>query len=143
MNRYQIFEHLYAYVIVISSFELGIGLYEAYILSINYPGKYIFTDLQQIVYAFTFYKCILNNICTIINLLGLCCILYCSFADIFIFILLRVFQFILSLYGLFLYFSYDIDKVEPFAGVISLETWLFSGTIVIGICKYVKMKFLD
>ena len=143
MNRYQIFDNIYAYVIALSSFELGIGLYEAYILSENYPSKYIFTELQQIVYTFTFYKCILNNICTFINLLGLCCILYCSFADIFIFILLRVFQVILSLYGLILYFSYDIDKVKPFSAVISFEAWLFSGTIVIGICRYVKMKFLD
>jgi len=143
MNRYQIFDNIYAYVIVLSSFELGIGLYEAYILSENYPSKYIFTELQQIVYAFTFYKCILNNICKFINLLGLCCILHCSFADIFIFILLRVFQVILSLYGLILYFSYDIDKIKPFSAVISFEAWLFSGTIVIGICRYVKMKFLD
>jgi hypothetical protein len=143
MNRYQIFDNIYAYVIVLSSFELGIGLYEAYILSENYPSKYIFTELQQIVYAFTFYKCILNNICTFINLLGLCCILHCSFADIFIFILLRVFQVILSLYGLNLCFSYDIDKFEPFSAVIGFEALLFSITIVVGLCKYVKMKFLD
>jgi hypothetical protein len=143
MNRYQIFDNIYAYVIALSSFELGIGLYEAYILSENYPSKYIFTELQQIVYAFTFYKCILNNICTIINLLGLFCILHCSFADIFIFILLRVFQVILSLYGLNLCFSYDIDKFEPFSAVIGFEVWLFSITIVVGLCKYVKMKFLD
>ena len=143
MDREQLFNNIYIYVILLSMFEFGIGIYESYILSINVPDKYNFTDLQQIAYAFVFYKCVLNNICAFMNLVGLCSILCCSFGDIFSICLFRVGQFVLSLYGLNLCFSYDIDKLEPFSDVVGYEALLFSSTIVIGLCKYVKIKYLD
>ena len=142
MNRQKLFNDIYVCVIILSIFEFCLGIYEAYILSKN-PIDYKFTTSQEISYIFIFYKCVLNNICAFTNLIGLCCILYCSFNELIIICLSRLGQFLLTIHGFIICFTNIMDDLEPFSIAIVIELWLSCATVIIFMCKFIQINYLE